>query len=104
MSGSVWVDPDHLRNQAPRLDELAERTAGILAALRAVIASEGACWGGDETGMAFAGGYLPGAEVGEESIGFAAAAMEQIGTVLLATADAFENTDRTSSAGFDGIS
>ena len=87
-SGGVWVDPDHLRDPAPRLDELAERSRRPCGPAY-VIASEGSCWGGDGTGIAFAGSYLGcRGRRGEHRLRGGGDGADRTG--LRATADAFE--------------
>jgi hypothetical protein len=52
------VDVDGLQNRMPAFTAVADDVKGIFDKLVGVLNDEGACWGGDETGAAFAAKYM----------------------------------------------
>lgn len=103
MSAQLWVDPAHLRGVAPRFAALSQRMTEVAATLTATLDGEGECWGADETGTAFASGYLPSADAAEHSLGFALAALAAVGSKLRSTADSFDDTDRGTASSLAGL-
>ena len=103
MSAQLWVDPAHLRGVAPRFDALSQRMTEVAATLTATLDGEGECWGADETGTAFASGYLQSADAAEHSLGFAVAALAAVGSKLRSTADSFDDTDRGTASSLAGL-
>lgn len=98
MTDNFHVDPAHMRTCAARFDALEDRATSILARLRSALSAEGESWGADETGMAFARGYVPAAESGELGIERTTEVLTAFGTGLRATAESFEAADDYSGA------
>jgi len=104
VSAQLWVDTAHLRSVAPRFDDLSQRMAEVAATLTATLDSEGECWGGDETGAAFASAYLPSADAAGHSLGFAVGALAALASRLRSTADSFDDTDGGTASSLTGLS
>lgn len=59
MGERFYADPDELRARAPEHERIAADVAATVQALRKALAAEGAPWGDDDAGHAFAEFYLP---------------------------------------------
>ncbi|MBP1162446.1 WXG100 family type VII secretion target [Rhodococcus sp. PvR099] len=94
MSRPVWVDPDGLRSAAPRFEAVADALDRTRTQLSGALQAEGASWGSDETGAAFAEGYVPGADSAVDGLLKVAEAMRAIAGAVTETADAFDGSDR----------
>lgn len=98
MTGAVWVAPDRLRGAGPRWQAIADALDGARAELTAAMRSEGASWGSDEPGVAFAQAYLPGADSAVDGLRKVGVALRSIAVTMTDTADGFEASDH----GFTG--
>jgi hypothetical protein len=97
MSDTFRVDIDGLRVAGPRLEVLGDVVATTLARLSAVLDAEGACWGQDEAGQAFAGVYQPAEVQGRAALRLAGERLSEIGAaagLLADVADAAEQHAR----------
>ncbi|WP_280335945.1 WXG100 family type VII secretion target [Nocardia wallacei] len=99
MADSLRVDPADLRASASELRQRADEAARIAQELRAALADEGACWGDDEPGEAFAQTYQPDAARGMEGLEDLVADLEAMSTELNTSAEAFESQDRSGARG-----
>lgn len=52
------ADTDALHGNAPKYDAVAQKVHDIYTALSEALAAEGACWGNDDAGRAFASKYV----------------------------------------------
>ncbi|MCQ4120425.1 WXG100 family type VII secretion target [Rhodococcus tibetensis] len=93
MSATLWVDPNHFRTVAPRFGGLADTADALIAELTSALDAEGAAWGSDEGGTAFAGHYIPGAESAVHAVASLVALFSAIGDGMRATAESFEATE-----------
>ncbi len=80
----VGADPDALRDLLPRVSALGDQVAEILVGLSTGLEAEGACWGRDEAGAAFAASYLPASTTTQSLIARAAAGIQDTTPVLSA--------------------
>lgn len=94
MSQPLWLDPDELHASAVEMDRVAAETAQMVADLKAAFAREGACWGGDKPGNAFAEGYLPSTEQNMAGFEDLVNSARAISAGLRAAADTFTEADR----------
>ena len=103
MTGAGFdVDPTRLRSAAPRFDAVADQLRNAGAALNTALSAEGACWGGDEAGQAFAQKYLPQLEATTTALGNVVEALRAIRTSLDASADTWEGADQGGAGRFGG--
>ena len=85
MNGDViGADPEALREVLPRMSALGEHVADILVGLSTALEAEGACWGWDEAGAAFAASYLPASTATRSLIARAAVGIQDTTPVLSA--------------------
>jgi WXG100 family type VII secretion target len=93
------VHPEKLRGASPKFDNASDSLKTALDKLNGVLQAEGACWGGDEAGQAFAKEYEPGAENGTESMQALAQALHQVRGELDATARTWDEDDKSNAQG-----
>lgn len=92
---SLDIDADGLRNTQPAFNSVAAAITTAAQQLAAVISTEGECWGGDETGTAFAKNYTPGVDSGQKAVTGLATTMTQIGENMVTIANTFQAQDTT---------
>jgi uncharacterized protein YukE len=61
MTGGFQTDPEALQGNAPRYQRVSDQLQEIFDKLSNLLEAEGACWGNDDAGRAFAAKYVPGA-------------------------------------------
>ncbi|WP_280309698.1 WXG100 family type VII secretion target [Nocardia abscessus] len=94
MGETFSVDPDRLREHAPRFDLIGADVAATVRKLRTALAEEGEPWGNDDAGRAFAESYVPEHERTMADLNSLVEALQQAGTDLRHLAENFENQDR----------
>ncbi|MFE7744677.1 WXG100 family type VII secretion target [Nocardia sp. NPDC057455] len=94
MGEEFSVDPDKLRDHAPRFDLIGADVAATVRKLRAALAGEGEPWGKDDAGRAFAESYVPEHQRTMTDLNSLVEALQQAGTDLRHLAENFENQDR----------
>lgn len=87
MSGGLRVDGVALRAVAPSFAGMSADLSSALRTLAAALAAEGACWGGDEAGAAFAEQYGPAAQQAQSAMAGVAAAVSSAGDAIVMAAD-----------------
>jgi hypothetical protein len=97
---TLRVDAAALRTAEPAFDTMASAVAGLLSRLTAALAAEGACWGADEVGSAFAQGYLPAAISVFEALPPLRDGIAGTGAAVLAVADTVDSAEDRSRARF----
>lgn len=93
--GVLQVQPDELRSACAGYDTLGGTLATALSTLGRALGTEGSCWGGDEPGQTFAGGYTHNASAAADAFGPLAQAMHGIRATLDAAAAEFEATQQS---------
>ncbi len=94
MGEKFSVDPDKLRDHAPRFDQIGADVAATVRKLRTALAGEGEPWGKDDAGHAFAESYVPEYQRTMTDLNSLVEALQQAGTDLRHLAENFENQDR----------
>ncbi|MEU2043442.1 WXG100 family type VII secretion target [Nocardia niwae] len=94
MGEKFSVDPDKLRDHAPRFDLIGADVAATVRNLRAALAGEGEPWGKDDAGRAFAESYVPEYQRTMTELNSLVEALQQAGSDLRHLAENFENQDR----------
>lgn len=104
MSGSevLQVLPDELRSACAGYDTLGDTLESALSTLQGALSSAGSCWGGDEPGQTFAGGYTPNADAASDAFGQVAQALHGIRATLDAAAAQFEATQQSLTDALNG--
>jgi uncharacterized protein YukE len=96
MSDDLGVDPQDLRATAERLSDLSARMTQVMSSLNSKLAAEGAPWGDDSAGRAFAdgaGGYLAQVDDVNGSVAAKTDLLDQYAKGLRQAADTFEQSD-----------
>ncbi|MGO4200724.1 WXG100 family type VII secretion target [Rhodococcus sp. TAF43] len=93
MADEMRVDPQQLRGAAPHFDVLADRLTDALSELASTLDTEGASWGTDAPGTAFASMYVPGADGARSALRHVAEVFAGVAGGLRDTAEVFEQTD-----------
>ncbi|MEU2036386.1 hypothetical protein [Nocardia amamiensis] len=94
MGEEFSVDPDKLRDHAPRFDLIGADVAATVRKLRAALAGEGEPWGKDDTGRAFAESYVPEYQRTMTDLNSLVEVLQQAGTDLRHLAENFEIQDQ----------
>jgi uncharacterized protein YukE len=96
MSDSLGVDLRDLRSTAEHLADVSARMKQVMASLNSKLAGEGAPWGDDSTGHAFANGadgYLQQVDGVNGSVAAKTDLLDQYAECLRTAADNFEKSD-----------
>lgn len=99
MSDAFEVSPSELRSTSRHLSEVSERMASVLSGLREQLAAEGAAWGDDKIGDAFAnggGGYLAQLDWVQGSVDAKTGLLDYYSAGLKEAADSFQQADESS--------
>ncbi|GAB2721991.1 WXG100 family type VII secretion target [Nocardia thraciensis] len=99
----VQFDPDAMRATQPKFAALADTVKTALADLRQVIDAEGECWGGDETGQAFAKNYTPGVTEGTANIEKFAGAVTSFGDKVVSAANSLQQGEQSSTSSVNQV-
>lgn len=91
----LQVRPDELRSACAGYDTLGDTLGTALSTLGGALGAEGSCWGGDEPGQTFAGGYTHHASAAADALGQVAQALHGIRATLEAAAAEFEATQQS---------
>ncbi|WP_157170976.1 WXG100 family type VII secretion target [Nocardia araoensis] len=97
------VDPDQLREHAPRFDAIGAAVAATVQKLRTTLAGEGRPWGNDDAGRAFAESYVPEHQRTMGDLQTLVEVVQQAGTDLRHLAENFENQDRAVGQRIHGV-
>lgn len=97
------VSVSGLRRGAGRFGAAGDSLAGVLRALDSALRAEGQCWGGDESGRAFAQKYVPNSQATLEAFGSLAGALTDIGTAVGQSADEYEGSDQGNATGISRV-
>jgi|GEM_PF-3376136 len=97
-SSSFDANPDALRAMQPQFAELSTRVTDAVAALTQVIEKEGACWGTDKPGAAFAKNYVDAAKGTQDSLGGMSGVLSGLGDNMTTIATAIDQQDQSSAA------
>lgn len=93
------VSVSGLRRGAGQYGAASDSLDGVMQALNSALQAEGQCWGGDESGQAFAKEYVPNSEATLEAFENLAKALGDIRTGVEQTADAYEGSDQGNATG-----
>ena len=88
-----------LRRGAGQIGAAGDALDGVLQALDSALQAEGQCWGGDESGQAFAKQYVPNSQATLEAFRNLAQALDDIRGGVEASADAYEGSDQGNATG-----
>ncbi|GAA1278783.1 WXG100 family type VII secretion target [Saccharothrix xinjiangensis] len=97
------VDVPGLRRGAAQFGGAGDSLNDVLQALDSALRAEGQCWGGDESGQAFAQKYVPNSQATLEAFGALAQALGDIGTGVGQSADAYEGSDQGNATGISRV-
>ncbi|GHF10877.1 hypothetical protein GCM10017786_50690 [Amycolatopsis deserti] len=86
------MDPDTVRSGAGKFPPAGDDLKAAGDALKAALAAQGACWGNDESGQAFAKDYEPAAKNCVEAFGSLDKALKDVAKAVKSAADATEGT------------
>ncbi|GGL11353.1 hypothetical protein [Nocardia jinanensis] len=95
MGESVWVDIDAMRASSSELNQVAARTAVMVAELEAELTLKGEFWGDDEPGKLFAQSYIPGVEQAMAGMAGLVAELRNAERGFAEAADAYSESDST---------
>jgi len=96
----IRVDPAALRAAQPHVAEIASEILATGSWLDRVLNAEGACWGADDTGQAFARSYLPALSTMRRAFTELHDAAESIAQALSTVADNADAVDDRTDARF----
>ncbi|MBW4716078.1 WXG100 family type VII secretion target [Saccharothrix obliqua] len=99
MTGGFQVDVPGLRRGGARFSGAGDALDGVLRQLDSALRAEGRCWGDDESGQAFAGGYVPASTATLDAFRRLAGALQDIRTGVDRSADTYEGVDRDNATG-----
>lgn len=88
-----------LRRGAGQFGAAGDALDGVMQALDSALRAEGQCWGGDESGQAFAKQYVPNSQATSEAFRNLAKALDDIRVGVEQTADAYEGSDQGNATG-----
>lgn len=101
-ASSFEADPEALRATQPQFAQLASRVTDAVAALAQVIEKEGACWGTDKPGAAFAKNYVDAAKQTQDSLGSIPGVLSGLGDSMTTIANAIDEQDQSTAAALTG--
>jgi WXG100 family type VII secretion target len=93
------VDVAGLRRGGAQFSAAGDALDGVLKALSSALSAEGECWGGDESGKAFAKEYVPNAKGTTDAFTNLTKALHDIRTGVDQSADAYEGSDQGNASG-----
>lgn len=88
------MDPDTVRSGAGKFPPAGDLLKQAGEALKTALAAQGACWGNDESGQAFAKDYEPAAKNCTEAFGSLSQALKDVAKAVKDAADATEGTHK----------
>ncbi|SES47187.1 WXG100 family type VII secretion target [Actinokineospora terrae] len=97
------IDPNAVRSGANGYGTAGDLLADAQRALTDALSAQGACWGGDESGQAFAKDYVPAVEGMTQAFGDLATALQAIKTALTESVAGQQGTDQSSGDGLTAI-
>lgn len=97
--GGFQVDVQGMRQGGTQFSSAADALDGVFKALDSALSGEGTCWGGDESGQAFAKEYVPNAKATGDAFKNLTTALGDIRKGVDQSADAYEGSDQGNSAG-----
>jgi WXG100 family type VII secretion target len=93
------VSVSGLRRGAGQYGAAGDALNGVMEALNSALQAEGQCWGGDESGQAFAKEYVPNSRATLDAFKNLAQALDDIRGGVEASADAYEGSDQGNATG-----
>ncbi|WP_433265599.1 WXG100 family type VII secretion target [Actinosynnema sp. CS-041913] len=99
MTGGFEVDVPGLRRGGAQFSAAGDSLDGVFQALDGALQAEGQCWGGDESGQAFAKEYVPNSTATLDAFKNLAKALQDIRTGIDQSADAYEGSDQGNATG-----
>ncbi|CAL9674410.1 WXG100 family type VII secretion target [Saccharothrix sp. NPDC042600] len=99
MNGGFQVDVAGMRRGAARFSAAGDSLTGVFEALNGALQAEGQCWGGDESGQAFAQQYVPNSTATLDAFKNLAKALQDIRTGVDESAAAYEGSDQGNATG-----
>lgn len=90
------IDPEQMRQQGRKIEQLGVTSADRLRSLRDLVAGDGAPWGADEAGAAFGAAYQELVTVADEVLRLFSDGIETVGHNLLQHADEVQAVDDNS--------
>lgn len=93
------VSVSGLRRGAGQFGAAGDALTGVVEALSSALQAEGQCWGGDESGQAFAKQYVPNSQATLEAFKNLAQALDDIRGGVEESADAYEGSDQGNATG-----
>jgi WXG100 family type VII secretion target len=93
------VDVAGLRRGAAQFSAAGDALDGVLKALSSALSADDGCWGGDESGQAFAKEYVPNAKGTADAFTNLTKALHDIRTGVDQSADAYEGSDQGNASG-----
>jgi hypothetical protein len=97
----IGADPVGVAAQRPGVAGVGDTVADILTQLTSALDVEGACWGDDEAGAAFAEHYLPAAAAVEHVLAGAASAIHDVAAKLVTVAVIFDAAEHGARASWE---
>lgn len=102
MSG-FEVDVPGLRRGASQFGASSDSLDAVLQALNSALQAEGQCWGGDESGQAFAKEYVPNSTATLDAFKNLTKALDDIRAGVEQSADEYEGTDQGNASGISRV-
>lgn len=102
MTGGFQYDVDGIRSTAPEFSKAADGVTDAWKSISDLQTAEGACWGGDAAGQAFANSYLPAVIEAEQCAQAISTLLSEVRSELDGSATTMESSDQDSAATFDG--
>ncbi|MFI6955834.1 hypothetical protein ACIBJI_20440 [Nocardia sp. NPDC050408] len=93
MAEQFYADPEALRARAPEHERIAADVAATVQTLRNALSAEGAPWGDDDAGRAFAQSYIPEHKQTMADLDSLVGVLRQSGSDLRQLANNLEDTD-----------
>ncbi|GAA3841367.1 hypothetical protein GCM10022243_04680 [Saccharothrix violaceirubra] len=103
MTGLTRIEVDQVVASAEKLGHVGEDMVERAEALTRALQAQGACWGGDESGQAFAKDYVPASGNMEEAMHKIAEALQAIAKNLVDQAESMRTLDGGNAAALDGL-
>jgi uncharacterized protein YukE len=97
------VDVPGLRRGGAQFSAAGDSLDGVFQALDGALRGEGQCWGGDESGQAFAKEYVPNSTATLDAFKNLVKALQDIRTGIDQSADTYEGSDQGNATGISRV-
>ncbi len=97
--GGFQVDVPGMRRGGAQFSASGDALDGVFQQLNGALQAEGQCWGGDESGQAFAKNYVPNSTATLDAFKNLAKALQDIRTGIDQSADTYEGVDQGNATG-----